>query len=115
MKFFISILLIAALSFAACLYLPWWVIAVAGFTVAVCVRQRPGVAFLSGFVALFFLWAGMSYAISSANDHLLAHKVSMLFLKTDNPILLIILTGFIGGLTAGFGSLTGSLLFKRPA
>lgn len=113
MKFLLSVLLIAALSFAACLFLPWWVIAIAGFLVAVIIPQRSWRSFLSGFLALFLLWAGMSLMISSANDHLLAHKISMLFIKLDNPILLILLTGFIGGLVAGLGSLTGSFLLKK--
>lgn len=113
MKFFISLFLTAALSFAACLFLPWWVIAVTGFIVAALIPQGPRRSFLAGFIALFLLWGGMSFFISAANDHLLAHKISVLFIKTDNPILLILLTGFIGGLVAGLGSLTGSFLRKR--
>lgn len=110
MKFWLSVLLIAALSFAACLFLPWWVIAIAGFVVALVIPQRPWRSFLAGFLALFLLWAGLSFIISSGNDHLLAHKISLLFIKTDNPILLILLTGFIGGLVGGLGSLTGSFV-----
>jgi hypothetical protein len=112
MKFFISIILIAVLSFAACLYLPWWVIAIAGFIVAFAIPQKTGLAFLSGFLALFILWAGMSFFISSANGNLFVHKMSILFLKADNPTLLFLLTGLIGGLVAGFGSLSGRLLKK---
>ncbi len=112
MKFFISTILIAALSFAACLYFPWWVIAIAGFVVAFAIPQKAGLAFLSGFIALFVLWAGMSVYMSSANGNLFVHKMSILFLKVDNPTMLFILTGFIGGLVAGFGSLSGRLLKK---
>ena len=110
MKFFISILLIALLSFAASLFMPWWIIAVAAFIIAFAIPQKPWLAFVSGFMALFILWIGVSLYISSANDDLLVHKMSMLFIKTDNPILLFLLTGFIGGLVAGFGSLSGRFL-----
>ena len=113
MKFIVSLLLTAALSFAACLFLPWWVIAVVGFCVTALIPQRPWRSFLTGFAALFVLWVGMSFFISAANDHLLAHKISMLFIKTDNPILIIMLTGLIGGLVAGLGSLTGSFLRRK--
>lgn len=113
MKFLISVLLIAALSFAACLFLPWWIIAVTGFLVAAVIPQGAGRSFLSGFIALFLLWSGMSFFISAANGHLLAHKIAQLFIKVDSPILLILLTGLIGGLVAGLGSLTGSFLRKR--
>ena len=53
MKFFTSILLTALLSFAACLYLPWWSIAVVAFMVAALIPQKPGKAFLTAFIALF--------------------------------------------------------------
>lgn len=109
MKFFVSVILIALVSFVASLFLPWWVIAIVGFVIAFAIPQKAGAAFLSGFIGLFLLWAGLSFYISSANGHLLAHKMSMLFLKMDNPTVLIIATGIIGGLVAGFGSLTGCL------
>jgi len=84
--------------------------------VAFAIPQKAGIAFLTGFIALFFLWAGLSFWISAANNHLLAHKISLLFIKADNPILLIAITGLIGGLVGGFGGLTGRLsrrLFTR--
>jgi len=112
MKFFVSILLTAIVSFAASLFMPWWIIAVAAFVVSFAIPQKAFLAFLSGFIALFILWIAMSFYISSANDDLLVHKMSILFLKTDNPILLFLLTGVIGGLVAGFGSLSGRFLRK---
>jgi hypothetical protein len=110
MRFIISVLLIAALSFAACLYLPWWVIAVVGFAVAVAIPIGAGKSFLAGFTALFFLWGALCFILSSANKDMLAHKVSVMILKVDNPFLLMIVTALIGGIVAGLGSLAGGLL-----
>ena len=115
MKFIISLLLMALLSFTACLYLDWWSIAIACFVVAALIRQRPGIAFLTGFLALFLLWGGLSFWISNNNGHLLAHKVSILLFKTDNPYLLIIITGFIGAIVGALAALTGSLLRKKSS
>ena len=112
MKFFISILLTALVSFVACLFLPWWVIAIVGFVVAFIVPLKPSLSFVSGFGALFLLWTLLSFFISRANGHILAHKVSMVILKADNPFLLMLVTGIIGGLVAGLGSLSGRL-FKN--
>jgi cbb3-type cytochrome oxidase subunit 1 len=112
MKFLVSIIIIALVSFVASLFLPWWVIAIAGFLVSFFIPQSNGKAFLAGFLALFLLWAGISFYLSSANGHLLAHKMSMLFLKMDNVPVLIIVTGIVGGLVAGFGSLSGSMCKK---
>jgi hypothetical protein len=110
MKFIISLLLIALLSFAACLYLPWWSVAIVGFLVVALIPQRPGMALLCGFLAVFILWFALSFWLSSNNNHILAHKVSLLILKMDNPYLLMFATAFIGGLVAAFGALTGSFI-----
>jgi MFS family permease len=112
MKFLISLILIALLSFAACLFLPWWSIAVAAFIVAVVIPQHPGKSFLAGFLALFFLWGVLAYWISDRNENILEHKVSMLMLKMDNPFMLILVTALIGALVAGFAALSGSFLRK---
>ncbi len=112
MKFFISLILTMLLSFAACLFLPWWSIAIAAFIVAALIPQKPFKAFLTGFIALFLLWGGLSFWISNNNDHILAHKVSQLLIKMDNPYLLVLTTAFIGALVAGFSALAGSYLRK---
>ena len=112
MKFITSLILTAVLSFAACLFLPWWSIAIAAFVVAVLIPQHPGKAFITGFAALFFLWAALSYWMSVKNEHVLAHKISLLILKMDSPYILILATALIGGLVAGLAALSGSLLRK---
>lgn len=108
MKFLVSILLIALLSVAACLYLPWWCIAIVAFIVAALIPQKPFKSFLTGFIALFLLWGLLSWYISSNNNHLLAHKVSLVILKTDSPYTLMLITALIGSLVAGFAALAGS-------
>jgi hypothetical protein len=112
MKFFISIVLIALLSVAACLYLPWWSIAAAAFIVAVAIPQKPLQSFLAGFTALFLLWGSLAWYISSNNSDLLAHKVSLLLLKMDSPGILILATALIGALVAGLAALSGSFVRK---
>jgi hypothetical protein len=112
MKFSISILLIAFVSFVACLYLPWWTIAVVAGVVAVFIPQTPLQSFLAGFFGLFLLWGIMSALISSSNGHVLANKIGMIILKSPGPYSLIFLTAFIGATVAGFGALTGAFLRK---
>ena len=112
MKMLVSIVLIALLSVAACLYLPWWVIAVVAFIVAAAIPQQPGRSFLTGFIALFLLWGSLSWYLSTNNEHILAHKISVLMLKMDSPALLIFVTALIGSLVAGFAALAGSYVRK---
>ncbi|ULQ57796.1 hypothetical protein KJS94_06245 [Flavihumibacter rivuli] len=109
MKIFISIVLTALLAFALSIYLPWWSIAVAAFLVSLFIPIKPWQSFLTGFIALFLLWAVMAWFINDANEGLLASKVSQIILKKDNPTMLVLLTALLGGLVAGFASLTGSL------
>jgi hypothetical protein len=113
MKFFIALLLTALLSFAACLYLPWWSIAVAAFVVAVAIKQTPTKSFLSGFTALLLLWGGLSFYISSANGHDLAQKVSMLLIKNNNAFVLVFITALLGALVGGLAALTGALVLSK--
>ena len=116
MKFLVSILLIAILSFLAGIYLPWWSIAVVALIVILVIPQKPVMAFLAGFLALFILWSSMAFFISTKNENILAHKISMIIFKTDSPTSLILLTGLIGALVAGFAALAGSYLreAQRP-
>ena len=113
MKFIISILLTMLLCFCACLFLPWWSIAIVSFLVAAIISQTPLASFITGFIALFMLWGVLSFWISTNNDHILAHRVSLLIFKMDNPFLLIIATALIGALVAGFAALTASYI--RPS
>lgn len=115
MKFFISILLIALLSFATGLFvvLPWWSFATCACVVAIAIPQKPFKSFLSGFVALFFLWGAIAFVIDNKNQHLLSTKVANLLPLNGNYFLLIILTAFIGALVAGLAALSGSYVRKR--
>ena len=108
MKFIISFILTALLSFGLCLFLPWWSIAIAAFIVAVLISQKPFKAFACAYLALFLLWGGLSFWISNNNYHILAHKISLLILKMDNTGLLFFATAFIGASVAGFAALAGS-------
>lgn len=115
MKFLISVILTILLSAAACLYLPWWSIAVASFVVAALVPQKPLAAFAAGFVALFVLWGALSWYISSNNNHILAKKVSVLLLQSESPAILIVVTAVIGALVAGLAAVSGSFVKKAIA
>ncbi len=112
MKFIIALFLIILLSFGACLYLPWWSIAIVAFIVTAIMPLKPYAAFLAGFFALLLLWGGLSWWISNGNENILAHRVSVLILKNDNPVLLIIVTALIGAVVGGFAAFAGS--YVRP-
>lgn len=109
MKFLASTFCIALLAFSLGLFSPWWSIAVAAFIVPLFIQQQPWKDFLSGFIALFLFWGIMTYLIDVNNGSLFSHKISLLILKTDNPIALIGVTALIGAIVAGSAALSGSL------
>lgn len=111
-KFIVAFFLIALLSVAMGMYLPWWSIAVAAFVVGLAIPQKSLPAFLCGFLALFVCWGGMAWRLSSGNEHILAHRISALIIKRDSPQLLMLLTALIGALIGGMATLTGSLIRK---
>lgn len=113
MKFTISVLLVALLSFVCCLYMPWWSVAIAAFIVTAFIHQRPLNAFLTGFTGVFLLWGVLAWYISSRNGHLLAHKVSVMIIQTDNVLLLVLVTALIGGIIGSLGALTGSFIRRH--
>lgn len=113
MKLLISIILIALVSFAMGLYLPWWSIAIAAFLVPVLIHQSPAKAFLSGFLGVFLLWLGLIIWISDSNDNLLIQKVAPLIISSNNTTLLIIVSSLIGGVIGGFASISGSFIVPR--
>jgi hypothetical protein len=108
-KFVASILVIALLSFASGLYLPWWSIAIVAFLVSLLIYQKPGFAFIAGFAALFLLWGSIALLKSSANGHILAGRMSMLILKSNSPGTLVFISTLIGAIVGGMAALTGSL------
>jgi hypothetical protein len=113
MKFLANTILIILFSLLVCLYFPWWSIAIVAFIIPVLIPQGHLASFISGFVALFLLWGILSLWISISNGNILAHRVSLLIFKADNPYLLVIITALIGAMVAGFAALTGSFLRKE--
>ena len=113
MKFIASVLLTALLSFVICLYIDWWAIAIAAFTVAVLIHQKPLRSFLTGFTALFLLWGGLSWWIDMKNQHVLAAKMASLLPFGGSIFLMILVTALLGALVAGFAALAGSYARER--
>ena len=110
MKFLVSVILIAILAFAIGLYMPWWSLALAAFAVTALIHQRAGLAFLTGFLALFLLWGILSFIIDQENQHVLSRKIAEVLPLGGNSLLLILVTALVGGLVAGFAAMTGSYL-----
>ena len=114
MKFLVSIILTLLLAFISGIYLPWWGIAIAAFLVAVLIPQRPGNAFVTGLLGVMLLWIALAWWIDLRNNGVLAQRMSVLLPLGGSRVLLILVTGIIGGLVGGFAALTGAYLRLSP-
>jgi hypothetical protein len=112
MKFLVATVLTAILAFIVGLlsFSPWWGFAITSLLVAVLVHQKGGKAFLAGFLGLLLLWAGLAWWIDMKNNGVLSSKIATVLPLGGNAILLILVTGFVGGLVAGMAALSGSYL-----
>lgn len=110
MKYIVSTILTAAIAFALGLFLPWWSVAIAGFSTGLLIPNTRILSCISAFTGVFMLWFVLAFTISTSNDHILAHRISLLVLKKDSPFLLMAVTGIIGGITAGLSAFSGRSL-----
>ena len=112
MKFITAIILTALTGFIAGIlsFSPWWGFAITSFLVALLVHQKGGKAFLTGFLGIFLLWAGLAWWMDMKNNGILSHKIAQILPLNGNSLLLILITGVVGGLVAGFAAMSGSYL-----
>ena len=110
MRFILSVLLTAFLSFIAGLFLPWWSIALVAFLVSLLLVQSLGRSFLAGFTGIFLLWAALALWIDTQNESLLSQKIAQVFPLGGSSVLLILVTALVGALVGGFAAMTGSAL-----
>lgn len=112
MKFGISILLTMIVSFAAGLYLPFWSVGLVAFLVAVFIYQKPGMAYLAGFLSILLLWVLLAWWIDAQNDSILSKRIATLFPLGGSSFMLILITGIVGAIVGGLSALSGNFLRK---
>jgi hypothetical protein len=107
-SFLITTITIIIASIIIMTFTPWWVVAIIGFIVALASGVRPVSAFLSGLVAVFLVWVIAAVIADSGNQISVAEMMSEVIGGLP-PIGVIIVTGLLGGIVAGFGAMTGAL------
>jgi hypothetical protein len=107
MKFIVKLILIAVFSYFAQLYYPWWSVVVASFFVGIIAPGKGLNAFMSGFIGVGLLWFTYAAIIDMETNSILTEKVANIF-SLPNSFYVLIITGVIGGIAAGFGALSGN-------
>lgn len=107
LPFFASAILIALISWALSLFLPWWSFAFPALLIPFLFKLKPGVAFLSASLGVALLWLSFIIKADIANGSILSERMAMLFgLKSS---FLIIITSILPGVVlSGIFGLSGA-------
>ncbi|MFY0608509.1 MAG: hypothetical protein JXR10_17460 [Cyclobacteriaceae bacterium] len=115
MKLLIRIILIISLTYFASMYSPWWIIIIISGLVSFGIYGSGFNVFISGFLGGGILWLTTAWFLDFSTNGILSDRIIQLF-PLEDPFMLILITGLIGGLAAGLGAITGNsfrLLFVK--
>jgi hypothetical protein len=111
-KFIVALVVTAILAFTLSINFSWYMIAVAAFLIAVIIPQKESKSFLAGFLAIFFLWGGLAAYMHFTGSSALGITIAKLLPLGGNPLLLILVTAFVGAIVGGFSAWSGSTFRK---
>jgi hypothetical protein len=109
MKFLFQLLVVILICMVLQYFLPWWSAAVAGFASAFLFKKKAFYSFVLGFAGVSMVWAGYAFWLDIQNASILSTKIAVLF-RVQQPMILLLVTAIIGGITGGLGAWTGSEL-----
>lgn len=109
MKFILKVILIAGLSYLSELFLPWWSVVICAFLIGVIIPTKGFNDFLSGFLGVGLLWLFFAFMIDFDTDSILTSQIAPL-LNLNNALVVIAVTGLLGGIVGGLATLSGSQL-----
>lgn len=106
MRFIVQVILTSFLSYILQQFIaPWIVVPIAMF-IALLTQNNAFAAFLGGFAAIALLWMAKATMIDVYTNSILSAKVAVI-LGVKSSIMLILLTGLVGGLLGGLGAASG--------
>lgn len=110
MKFIAQFLLIIVGSYFAQLYFPWWsMVVIAGVAGLLFAFDKSRKSFYTGFLAILISWSALAFFADTMNEGIFSEKMSSVLAGLTKPVL-ILLPAILGGIIAGFASMTGNLL-----
>lgn len=106
MRFFVQVILTSLLSYILQQFIAPWIVVPIAMLVALMTQNNAAAAFLGGFAAIGLLWMAKATMIDVYTNSILSAKVASV-LGFQSSIMLILLTGLIGGLLGGLGAASG--------
>lgn len=111
MKLILRIILIGAITYFLSALTFWWIGMLAAFIVCFLLPASGLIAFISGFLGAGLVWMGHAWTLDVANEGRFSSMIIELFPLND-PFMLIVASGLIGGLSAGFAAISGTSFRK---
>lgn len=91
-------------------FFPWYSIVIISFIAGILFYKfHPLGSFFSGFFGIALVWWGYSLFLDYHTQSILSVKIAPI-LKVSSPLVLVIVTGVLGGLVGGLSSLTAKLI-----
>jgi hypothetical protein len=109
MNKFIYIVGFILTSYLGLMYLPWYATALFAMIYAYLVNISPVKSIMLFFCTGFLIWFLYAYALDMRADSRLSERIAVLF-GNQKVIIITIITGLIGGITAALGGWSGSSL-----
>ena len=107
MNLVVRILVICILSVMAQIYFPWWSAVVVAVLVEAILGKGDRTSFYTGFYGIAIPWMILATYIDVKSESVLTIKILELFKLPQFSFVMIIVTGLVGGLVGGVGSMTG--------
>ena len=116
MKLIIRIIAIGAITYFLSPIGGWWISMIVAFTVC-CISPSTGLnAFIAGFLGVGLTWMGHAWNLDVQNGSAFSSKIGEI-MQINDPILLVLAAGAVGGIAGGFAAITGTSfrqLFTKP-
>jgi hypothetical protein len=106
--FWLHVLVLTTLTLPLEIYFRWWSIIPIGLIYGFGFSKNISSPFLMGFISLFVQWTLYAAYLDFRNNGILSERIIKLFPLPHYSLVLILVTGLIGGFLMGFTVLSGN-------
>ena len=101
-------ILIGILTYFLSAFLPWWILVIVSYVTGLIIPGAAFGSFISGFLGVGLVWMGYAWSLDANNESTFSNIILEIIPLGDSMILIAV-TGAVGGLLGGFACMTGSL------
>jgi hypothetical protein len=94
----------------ATLSMEWWSVMAAAALAGFIVPLKGFKVFLIPLLGIFIFWSIYAYVLGSANNFILSEQIGVLLNIGKRPLLVVLITGLLGGVAAGVAGILGKQL-----